>query len=463
MAAEQKTSLGWMDQRVGSLEEKVVELTDDPPTDAAEYALAVAELNKLVKEYKALAIAETPVSWHKSVKTSASVVEARATVVYEEVDKVKTVFKEAKRVNSQIEVAIRAFDNLKEKVADEDSNDQRKLYHQRLLRIIERAGVVSGATRDFVEKFNNMQDEMFEVVGYEEGLNTSVQSAGAGIPAQFNSSIISHESKPRFYEKLLPSFSGDIKNWAAFRDRFKEVVENFKLSELEAMGWLCSDVVMKDRSISEFLLNMDYADAMDHLEGKFDSRILRTKRNLECLFTETGKKFNYGPELVKAEMELKGAVIYMEKLENPIEHLTVQFLIKLAKHLPDKCKLEMEREIAAMKEPDYKKLLDIISVHAKMEIPETATPPSQNVVNVVQYNRRNCNMDCSEPHPIWMCSKWLEKPSPVKLRLIKEQGRCLNCLNEGHQAGACKKDWVCKISDCGAQHHPKLHGAIMSS
>ena len=60
MAAEQKTSLGWMDQRVGSLEEKVVELTDDPPTDAAEYALAVAELNKLVREYKALVIAETP-------------------------------------------------------------------------------------------------------------------------------------------------------------------------------------------------------------------------------------------------------------------------------------------------------------------------------------------------------------------------------------------------------------------
>ena len=55
-----------------------------------------------------------------------------------------------------------------------------------------------------MEKFNNMQDEMFEVVGYDEGLNTSVQSAGAGIPAHFNSSIITHEHKPRFYEKLLP-------------------------------------------------------------------------------------------------------------------------------------------------------------------------------------------------------------------------------------------------------------------
>ena len=96
MAAEQKTSLGWMDQRVGSLEEKVVDLTDDPPTNAADHALAVKELNKLVSDYKALVIAETPETWHKSVKTSASAVEARATVVFEEVDKVKTVFKEAK-------------------------------------------------------------------------------------------------------------------------------------------------------------------------------------------------------------------------------------------------------------------------------------------------------------------------------------------------------------------------------
>ena len=149
MAAEQKTTLGWMDQSVGNMEEKVADLSDDPPTDATEYALAVTELNKLVREYKALVIAEVPDTWHKSVKTSASAVEARATVVYEEVDKVKTVFKEAKRVNSQIEDAIEAFGILKEKVADEDSNEQRKLYHQRLLRIIEDAGVVSGATRDY--------------------------------------------------------------------------------------------------------------------------------------------------------------------------------------------------------------------------------------------------------------------------------------------------------------------------
>ena len=403
--------------------------------------------------------------------------EARATVVYEEVDKVKTVFKEAKKVNSRIEVAIRAFDNLKEKVADEDSNDQRKLYHQRLLRIIEDAGVVSGASMDFVEKFNNTKYEMFEVVGYDEGLNTSVQSAGAGIPAQFNSSIISHESKPRFYEKLLPSFSGDIKNWAAFRDRFKEVVENFKLSELEAMGWLCSDVVMKDRSISEFLLNMDYADAMDHLEERYNSRILQTKRNLECLFIETGKKVNYGPELVKMEMELKGAVIYMEKLENPIEHLTVQFLIKLAKHFPDKCRLEMEREIAAMKEPDYKKLLEIVSIHAKMEPSKTDVPVVKRVANVVQqqgggknkkkYDQGNndhvkkCAF-CQQPgHRTSACEKWTGMSAEHRLKHCTSKQICTICLSPKHvRKNHVGNSYPCSREGCEEIHHPGLHDAL---
>ena len=65
MAAEQKITLEWMGKRVEDLEELVMSLSDDPPTNAAEYADAVAGLTKDVKDLKALVIQNKPKQWHK--------------------------------------------------------------------------------------------------------------------------------------------------------------------------------------------------------------------------------------------------------------------------------------------------------------------------------------------------------------------------------------------------------------
>ena len=99
---------------------------------------------KDVKALKSLVIQNKPKQWHREVREEASMLEARAAVTYEDIEQVKTAYKELKRLNLQIENAIEAFENLKKLVADEDSNEQRKLHHQNLLLIIEDAGVVNG-------------------------------------------------------------------------------------------------------------------------------------------------------------------------------------------------------------------------------------------------------------------------------------------------------------------------------
>ena len=101
-----------MGKRVENLEELITSLSDEPPAIAAEYAVAVTGLIKDVRDLKALVIQDKPKQWHRDVKAAASLLEARAAVAYEEVDVVKASFKEAKRLNLQIENAMEAFEDL---------------------------------------------------------------------------------------------------------------------------------------------------------------------------------------------------------------------------------------------------------------------------------------------------------------------------------------------------------------
>ena len=469
-----------MGKRVENLEELITSLSDEPPAIAAEYAVAVAGLTKDVRDLKALVIQNKPKQWHRDVKAAASLLEARAAVAYEEVDVVKASFKEAKRLNLQIENAMEAFEDLKKLVTDQDSNEQRKLHLQNLLLIIEDAGALYGANNESLKRFNTIKNEMFRVVSYDEGLNTSVQAAAAVSAAQLNSSMVSQEYIPKFNEKLLPSFSGDIKHWSAFRDQFREIIDTYKLSDLAARRWLCSKDVMKDKALVDFLLNMDYTTAMAELESRFSSRVLQTKRNLECLFTGAGKNFNYGSELVQLDMEVKGAVIYMEKLVNPVEHLTVQFLLTLAAKLPEKCRLEMERELAAMKEPDSKKLLNILSIHANMEVPKTAVPVIKKVANVVQqqgggrnkkkYDQGNndqaksklkCAFCQQSGHKTSMCEKWTGVDADSRLKHCRSKQICTICLSPKHvEKNHPGNSYPCSRDGCNMYHHPGLHDAL---
>ena len=118
---------------------------------------------------------------------------------------------------------------------------------------------------------------------------------------------------------------------------------------------------MKDRMYADHLLSMDYDACMATLEEKFSSQVLQTKRNLDC-FAPGGKNVNYGPELVKFDMDARGAFIYMKTLKDPVNDLMVQYLSNQEARLPEKCAVEIRREMAAMKTPDPDSLLKILAV-----------------------------------------------------------------------------------------------------
>ena len=55
------------------------------------------------------------------------------------------------------------------------------------------------------------------------------------------------------------------------------------------------------------------------------------------------------------------------------------------------------------------------------------------------------------------CNKFKNKPIEEKIKIVKKQRLCWNCLSKGHVLEDCKSQHRCKVSGCNQQHHTLLH------
>ena len=65
-------------------------------------------------------------------------------------------------------------------------------------------------------------------------------------------------------------------------------------------------------------------------------------------------------------------------------------------------------------------------------------------------------------HPIWKCKAFENKSAAEKIKLVRENEACFRCLEQGHTANSCKRNFKCKEDGCGMPHHQMLHEAHAS-
>ena len=65
-------------------------------------------------------------------------------------------------------------------------------------------------------------------------------------------------------------------------------------------------------------------------------------------------------------------------------------------------------------------------------------------------------------HPIWRCKAFEAKSAAEKVDLIRANDACFACLEQGHMAKFCKRNYRCREDGCGQPHHWMLHEAHAS-
>ena len=65
-------------------------------------------------------------------------------------------------------------------------------------------------------------------------------------------------------------------------------------------------------------------------------------------------------------------------------------------------------------------------------------------------------------HPIWRCRVFENKSPSEKVDLVRKNNACFACLEIGHVAKNCKRNFRCKHDNCGLEHHQLLHEAHAS-
>ena len=73
-----------------------------------------------------------------------------------------------------------------------------------------------------------------------------------------------------------------------------------------------------------------------------------------------------------------------------------------------------------------------------------------------------CWIHKTESHPIQQCNSVINASHEDKLRFLRQNGACFNCLKQGHIAASCITANQCdKLNHlrqrCGKRHHPYLH------
>ena len=307
------------------------------------------------------------------------------------------------------------------------------------------------------------------------------------------SSLLPSSSVDRFYCSSssksdlpnidVPTFNGDIMEWATFWAAFKSVVDSRKdLTNTKKLIYLRKAI--KDPN----------AQLLLHSPSETEDMYLEVVEELQFRFNRTREVHRH---LVKSLLHLQHPKHTREDLRLLVDtvkrkidsiktngHYNVDAFLTSLVYLILPSRLQTLWDQNSRKEkgvPPVSQLLLFIREHAETlqagqptsekaaEASEKKNPRRQDKKQDHHYKPRsqvhvvsspsNYKWECAlckpERHPLHACPKWLEYSIAQRLSHIGAKNLCSNCLAVGHLTTACKSTYRCR--DCGQSHHTTIH------
>jgi len=265
----------------------------------------------------------------------------------------------------------------------------------------------------------------------------------------------------------LPSFSGNYEEWYPFHDTFHSLIHrDNSITEIQKFHYLKSSLKGEAAEVIQSLeiSSNNYKEAWLILKRRYDNKRLIIQKHIKALFdlqpivkeNHTGLR-----HLVDGILKHLRALKAIGRPTDSWDDLIVHLITSKLDHVTNK---EWENSITDADIPSIQRLTDFLEHRCHMleaisrkNQPSSHVQAKSNQIKAASYVNAKVApcQKCKGSHQIYACEQFLKLSPEDRMKFVKENKLCWNCLKvSSHMAKACKSS-SCKT--CGKRHNTLLH------
>jgi hypothetical protein len=324
---------------------------------------------------------------------------------------------------------------------------------------------------EFEEQYFQVKERFLELM-YPRSTKDPADSASE------RSSSSTHSAHNSSYVRLpsieLPSFDGNISKWFYFRDTFDSmIIQNRNLQSIQKFHYLISSLKGEAKGLIANLpiTHDNFQVAWDLVTHRFNNVKIIAMTHVKQLLQLPSVKKNDATSLrhyinhVNSNLNaIKALALKTSTHDLMMNHLLLSGLDSNIQNewelqtatLPD---IPATAEIIAFLET-RRKALEMLQANQPLatSTPRQATAPNKvsQPAHCYMVTQAQCIL-CKRPHRLYQCYDFKNKSPTERLKYIKQQHACFNCLQQNYTSHTCSKS-TCKT--CNRKHHTLLHEAM---
>ena len=266
----------------------------------------------------------------------------------------------------------------------------------------------------------------------------------------------------------VPTFDGDVLNWAVFWEQFETAIHNSrKLHDAQKLTYLRDAVEGGPaKKVIQGLAHSagTYQEAVKCLQQRFDRpRFIHQKHvntivEIPTIKVGTGRELRQLHDLVSQHVRSLRTV--MGDTFEPFMSSLIEMKLDQASKFAWQQHTHERRDVPSIAEllefVDWRAQASELSTSRDAERKHPITEKKIKTRNSYQITtERQCAV-CNEAfHPLYACASFRTLPHEERLAIVRKQNLCMNCLRHGHFSSQCQSSQKCK--KCSGAHHTLLH------
>ena len=261
----------------------------------------------------------------------------------------------------------------------------------------------------------------------------------------------------------VPTFDGNIVNWAMFWEQFEAAIHGKRqLSNADKLTYLRH--ALKDGTARQVIEGLsqagdNYPEAIDCLRKRYDRPRLIHRVHVQAILNATPLKTGSGKELRRLHDTVNQHLRALKAMDYDPSGPFITSMLELK--LNEDILFKWQRHShESGKVPHYQDMLDFLDLRAQSTESieykmDRKGNPAQHRASYITSTDNTCVACKRGKHPLYTCQEFKLSPYESKVSILRGNGYCFNCLNKGHISRQCPSSQRCR--KCLMPHHTWLH------